>query len=98
MKKGGNLLNFILDQISEIEGITFKKTFQGIHFIRDDVTFGRIQGGKFKLQADSSCGSNPDIEVEIQKNGKPVYLCVVPEKVLEDKTQLQNWINKVLNV
>lgn len=96
MKKGGNLLNFILDQISELEGITFQKTMEGIRFKREDVTFGRIQGGQFKLQAGKTCGSNPEVEVEIQKNGRPVYLCTVPEAVLEDKTQLQAWIKKIL--
>lgn len=98
MKRGGNLLNFILDQISELEGITFQKTIEGIRFKRDEVTFGRIQGGQFKLQASKSCGSNPAVEVEIQKNGQPVYLCTVPEPVLEDKTRLQAWIKKILNL
>ena len=98
MKKGGNLLNFILDQISDLEGITFRKSFDGIQFISDEVTFGRIQGGKFKLQASNTCGSNPNIEVEIQKNGQPVYLCEVPEPVLEDKSLLQEWITKILSM
>ncbi len=100
MKRGGNLLNFILDQLSDIEGVTFRKSFGGIQFLRNDVIFGRIQGGKFKLQAESTCGSstNPDVEVEIQQNGQPIYLCEVPEPILEDKSQLQQWIMKILSI
>lgn len=97
MKRGGNLLNYILDQISDLEGVTFRKSYKGIHFNMDDVTFGRIQGGKFKLQASSSCGSNPDVEVEIQKNGQPLYLCEVPEPVLEDKNRLKEWIQRIIS-
>ncbi len=98
MKKGGNLLNFILNQMSELEGITFQKTIEGIRFKRDDITFGRIQGGQFKLQTDKACASNPDIEVEIQKNGQPLYLFSVPDPVLEDKNRLHNWIKKILRI
>ncbi len=96
MKRRGNLLNFILDQLSDLEGITFRKTFKGIQFLREEIVFARIQGGKFKLQAQTACTSHPDLEVEIQENGQPVFLCEVPEPVLEDKQQLQKWIGKIL--
>jgi hypothetical protein len=98
MRKGGNLLNFILNQISDLEGVTFQKTIEVIRFKKEEVTFARIQGGQFKLQATQSCGSNPEVEVDIQKNGQPVYLCTVPEPVLEDKSQLHAWIKKVLHI
>lgn len=96
MRSGGNLLNFILNQLSDLEGITFRKTFDGIQFLSGDVIFGRIRAGKFILQASSTCGANPNIEVEIQKNGREVYLCEVPEPVLEDKNKLQKVIKKIL--
>lgn len=98
MKKGGNLLNFILNQISDLEGITFQKTMEGIRFKKEEVTFARIQEGRFKLQATQACDNKPEVEVEIQRNGQPVYLCTVPDPVLEDKSQLHAWIKKILSI
>lgn len=88
-----NYLNYILDQLSELENFTFRKMVGGIGFFRDELMFGAIIGGKLRFRAPAACA---------EKNGAASYAfedwaresCEVPEAVVENKTMLKSWAER----
>lgn len=98
MQKGGAYLNYILDQLSDLEGLTFQKTVNGIRFFAKETEFGAIQGGKFKLKSGQACPlrSAKEQQVIIQPNGVPIYTIEVPETTLADRSEMVNWVKKIV--
>ena len=88
-----NYLNYILDQLSELENFTFRKMIGGIGFFRDELMFGAIIGGKLRFRAPAACA---------EKHGAVSYLlnewakqsCEVPEGVIENKVVLKSWAER----
>lgn len=93
----GNYLHFVLDQLAEVENLSFKKAFGGVAFYLDGHMVGAITGGKFRLKAVGNCSekgdssklTTPNIEGE-EKIGKYFE---VPEAVLLDKNRLKRWVD-----
>jgi DNA transformation protein len=95
-------LDFILDQLSGVEGIEPKKMFGGIGFFKEGIMFGMIGGGIFRLRVDET--NEKEYKDAGMKNfapkagskGMPYY--EVPESVLNDKMELTKWANKAYRV
>ena len=93
---GSNYLLYILDQLSELEQLTFKKTFQGIRFYMNDLLFAVISGGKFRLKKVDAypqpCGPISTIEPDFAAD----QYCEVPEEIIEDKSKLTESVKFVV--
>ena len=93
-----NYLNFILDQLSELEDFTFKKMFGGVGFFKDGKMFAGIMGGKFCLKADET--TQADFEAYgmepygNKSKGKGMPYWEVPAEILEDKSKLKTWAER----
>jgi len=90
-----NYLNYILDQFSDLENITFRKMIGGIGFFYEDLMFGAIIGGKLRFQAPASCadkqGTASFILDEWARQSREV-----PESVIENKILLKGWAEKAI--
>lgn len=88
-------LNYILDQLSELDGIDTKRMFGGVGFFKDGVMFGKIGSDVFRLKVDEtneqkfiSAGMKP-FEHPSKKKGMPYW--EVPVDVIESKSTLLVW-------
>ncbi|MBD3638685.1 MAG: TfoX/Sxy family protein [Crocinitomicaceae bacterium] len=87
---------FINDQLDGIEGIYSKKMFGGVGYFKDDLMFGGIMEGVFRLKADSE--TIPNFEKydcsPWQIPGKPIKMPYyeVPQTILEDRSELKKWV------
>lgn len=98
MRRGGTFLNYVLDQLADLEEVQFRKTFNGVKFFYKELEFAQIQGGEFKLQSDKACDSKEVDNLEVVvKNGKPTYLVTVPDEILSNKEQLNQWVRQLLD-
>lgn len=98
MISGGTFLNFILDQLADLEDLSFRKTYGGVKFFYKDLEFGLIQEGKFKLQSEVACDGKDVEGLEVKvRDGKPLYTVTVPEEVLSNKNQFTSWVKKLLD-
>ena len=93
-----NFHRYVLDQLSEFEGVSSKKMFGGIGFFKDKKMFGMIGNDVFRLKVDASnqadyeaAGVKPFFD-EKKKKGMPYW--EVPIGVLEDKATLKVWAEK----
>lgn len=97
-----NYLNFVLDQLSEIQNFTFKKMFGGVGFFREGKMFGAIMGGTFRLKADDQTKTDFEAHgMEAYHNkgkGKGMPYWEVPAEIMEDKDQLKVWVEKACEV
>ena len=92
--RGENYLNFILNQLSEIEHITFKKVFGGVGFYREGFLFANISGGRFRLVMPADCKTAECPETETNTSPSPYSqldlqgekFCAVPNEVLQNKS------------
>lgn len=93
----GNYLHFVLDQLADVENLSFKKRFGGVAFYLDGLMVGAITGGKFRLKAAStctgSCDSNKLSVPNIQGSDDVGKYFEVPTDVLQDKIRLKNWVH-----
>lgn len=89
-------LNFILDQLIDVEGLTVKKDFGAISFHLQDHLIGAIIGGKFRLRLPgctrSLCGDIHSISIFDRITQNDSFFREVPEEVLENKEELTNWV------
>jgi hypothetical protein len=89
-----NYLNYILDQLQDIEGITIQKQLGGVRFFRNNQVFGAISGGRFRLRRSpceektSTDEGNPTATKNLieTKGLDPSRWCTVPEAVISDTT------------
>ncbi len=87
-----NYLNYILDQMQGVDGITIQKQMGGVRFFRNGQVFGAISGGRFRLRR-SPCGEMaatgsdtppPSKNLVAAKGLDPSRWCTVPEAVISD--------------
>jgi len=87
-----NYLNYILDQMQELDGITIQKQMGGVRFFRNGQVFGAISGGRFRLRR-ASCEKAPLNDINTTPVAKPVaetkgldpsHWCAVPEAVISN--------------
>ncbi len=91
-----NYLNFILSQLSELEGFTFRKMFGGIGFYSGEgLMFGAILGGKFRLRAPEACAGQHKGTSYVMEELARQY-CEVPEEVIDNKNILKDWAEKAI--
>ena len=94
---GGNFLNYVLDQLSDMDNFTFKKMLGGIGFYRNDLLFGAISGGKFRLKTAHKCegeqAPSPAANRYSFNQLREELFCIVPTEVLRNKTILTQWAN-----
>jgi DNA transformation protein and related proteins len=99
-------LDYLLEQLSEVEDFNHKKMFGGIGFFRGDAMWGAVMGGTdtFRLKVDEAnlaafeaAGSTP---FEMEMRGKPHTMPYwnVPEHVVADKTKLAEWVEAAVEV
>ncbi|MCB9304672.1 MAG: TfoX/Sxy family protein [Lewinellaceae bacterium] len=90
MKHNRNYLNFILDQLSELDGFTIRKMMGGVGFFHDGIMFGSILGGKFRLRS-ANCIVEDHCEGERGKYyfHEEMAFCEVPDEILNDKMKLK---------
>ncbi|MCH2080791.1 MAG: TfoX/Sxy family protein [Saprospiraceae bacterium] len=94
---GGNFLNYILDQLSDVENFRFKKIFGGIDFYRNGYHFGTIRGGKFLLQADPECGQVSPPRTHFGEDSDTfddTIFFEVPEDIIANKSILKSWAER----
>ena len=100
--QGENYLNFILNQLSDLEHITFKKVLGGVGFYREGQLFANISGGRFRLVMPPDCKSAKCPEAEVSASPSPysqldlqgAQFCAVPNEVLHNKPLLLEWVEK----
>ena len=91
-------LNYVLDQLSEFDGVETKRMFGGVGLFKEGRMFGKIGGDTLRLKVDSSNqqayeakGMKPYYS-EKKKKGMPYW--EVPLDVLEDKKELAKWASQ----
>lgn len=104
MSKDKNFHDYLLsDVFQSVDGITSKSMFGGYGFYRYGVIFGIIADGKLYFKVGE--GNKKDYEDAgsqpfqyPMRNGKMTTMSYweAPTDVLENKDQLENWINKSL--
>lgn len=96
-----NLLNYILNQLSDLEDFTFRKMFGGIGFYKEGLLFGAITGGKFRLKY-AGCSGEQSYEEDCKSSTNSTFIpdgetfCEVPDKVLANKPLLLKWVEMAL--
>ncbi len=98
MKHNRNYLNFILDQLSELDGITIRKMTGGIGFFSAGIMFGSILGGKFRLRL-ANCLAEGHGRDERRKYFfyEEMVFCEVPDEVLNDKLMLRDMAEQAID-
>ena len=93
-----NYLEYIIEQLSGLEGVEWKKMFGGIGFFKEGKMFGMIANDVFKLKVNDSNkqdyidhGMEPHHDPG-KKKGMPYW--EVPVEVVEDKGILKAWAVK----
>lgn len=91
------LLEYSLEQLSDIKEMTHKKMFGGIGFFKEGKMFASIMNGKFCLKV------NDEIKSEFEaygmekpfakdsKGGRGMPYYEVPPAILEDKEKMTSW-------
>lgn len=99
-------LDYVLEQLSEVEDFSYKKMFGGIGFFRGDAMWGAIMGEKdsLRLKVDDAnraafegVGSSP---FSMEMKGKTIVMPYwdVPEHVISDKSKLADWVVAAMEV
>lgn len=85
-------MNYILDQMQDLDGITIQKQMGGVRFFRNGQIFGAISGGRFRLRrascekaAPTGTNTTPASKTLAETQGlDPSQWCAVPEAVISD--------------
>ncbi len=91
-----NYLNYILDQLSELENITFRKMVGGVGFFYEELMFGAIIGGKLRFQVPASCADKQGTSFLLDEWARQSR--EVPESVIENKILLKAWAEKAISL
>ncbi len=97
-------INFILDQLSDLDQVSAKRMFGGVGFFKDGKMFGMLNNkGVFLLKVDDSNrldyeekGMAPFSHSKHKKGSMPYY--EVPLEVVEDQKELGSWAGKSYNI
>ena len=91
---------FIDERLQSIDGIRSKNMFGGVGYFMNDLMFGGIMHGAFRLKADDL--NRPDYEAKGMgpwivpgKNMKMPYY-EVPQEIIENDVQLKDWVLKAV--
>lgn len=99
MKANDSYFLFIQERFSKISGISYKKMFSGMGVYKNGVIFGMVIDGELYFKVDDSnreefesSGASP---FSYQSRGKEVTTSYwrLPEEILENKEELNDWIN-----
>ena len=88
-------LDYVNDQLSDLDNIVTKKMFGGVGFFREGIMFGMIGDGRFRLRVDDE--NRGDYEAYdmgpllSKAKGKSMPYYEVPMAVLEDRDVLKKW-------
>lgn len=92
-----NYLNYILDRLSWLETLRFRKLAGGVGFFSDNRLFGAIVGGRFRLRS-------PDLCQDTQKNATYLFAnwaqsyCEVPQDIIEEHEALKAWVMDAIHL
>ncbi len=95
-------LEFIQDQLSDLQPLEVKKMFGGAGFFKEGLMFGLLGKGVFRLKVDESNRKNFEdrgmtaLGADTKKKGMPYW--EVPVDVLENKPNLTQWALKSFEV
>ena len=92
-------VEFLHEQLSGLEGVTFKKMFGGVGFFKEGLMFAMVSSSNtFFLKVDEL--NKPNFEkAEMEpfyhpKRGKRMPYWTVPTEVIDDKELLKKWAPK----
>ena len=92
-------VEFLYEQLSGLEGVTFKKMFGGVGFFKEGLMFAMISSSNtFFLKVDEL--NKPDFEkagmnpFDHPKKGKGMPYWTAPAEVIDDKELLKKWALK----
>lgn len=95
---GNNYFNFILDQLADFEGLTFKKMFGAISFYIDEVMVGAVIGGRFRLRmpecTEQVCGEIHSARYFKEIMQDDTLFCEVPDDVIAHRGKLKEWVQR----
>ena len=92
-----NYLNYILDKLSWLETLRFRKLAGGVGFFADKHLFGAIVGGRFRLRSSDLCQ-------DTQKNATYLFAdwaqsyCEVPQDIIEEHDTLKAWVMDAIHL
>ncbi len=102
MAVSDDLLNFVTDQLSLVEEVSYKRMFGGVGIFNGGKMFGLITEEKFRLKANDSnrekfiaAGMGP---LQMKKAGKTMPYWEVPVDIFEDKDQLKTWAEESIAI
>lgn len=97
MKKENEFLNYILELLDSLEGITVKSMFGGVGIFREGLMFAIVSSDNLYFKADEF--NKFEFEhlnlkpFEYTKNGKKIYLSYyhAPEEVFDNSHDMVRW-------
>ncbi len=103
MKKTSGFLDYILEQLHGVEDITTRSMFGGTALYKGGFIFGMIIDGKLYFKVDElSLNDYKDHGMQpftyTHKSGKTVTMPYyeLSEKIIDDRHDLKNWLQKAL--
>lgn len=105
MKKDNSFHEYVMyDLFSDFPGITSRTMFGGWGIYKDDIIFALITGGELYFKVDKSnqddyekYGSHP-FEYTRKKRQISLSYWLLPEKIMEDKEKLFEWIQTSVDI
>lgn len=95
-------LQYVLNQLCGLEGITTNRMFGGVGFFKDKVMFAKIGGNTFRLKVGNSKkkqfeerGMAPFYNPN-KKKGMPYW--EVPKDIVEDASKLVKWAKQSIEI
>jgi DNA transformation protein len=99
-KKDDSFINFILDQLGEMNGVEARRMFGGFGLYQDETFFGIVHKGKLFFKIDeSSVGEYRKRKMKpFRPNAKQTLKSYyqVPVDVIEDADKLREWAVKAI--
>jgi DNA transformation protein len=99
-KKDDSFINFILDQLGEMNGVEARRMFGGFGLYQDETFFGIVHKGKLFFKIDeSSVGEYRKRKMKpFRPNAKQTLKSYyqVPVDVIENADELREWTVKAI--
>ena len=97
-------IEYIMDQLAAVKGVTHRRMFGGVGIFKDGKMFGMLNNkGTYLMKVDDSNiedylrrGMNPFTHGKNKKAKMPYY--EVPIEIIEDRNQLKVWAEKSIEV
>ena len=92
MASSKDYLEYVLELLREVSGISYKKMMGEYILYKDDIIFGGVYDNQFLIKKTKSFNNDDFKEVIPYPNAKPMLLIDI-----EDSEEIKNLIVKVIN-